>query len=84
MNSGATAYGPSPQFAVGSGAGADAVRVARPWPESVSRFDPIAAMSPDPQIGAGAASAGRARCTTGGGSQIVWESDGEENNPAKT
>ncbi len=54
------------------------------WREFALRLEPLAALSPGPQGGTGASSAGKARCTTGGGSQIAWESDGEESNPAKT
>ena len=54
------------------------------WREFALRLEPLAALSPGPQVGTGASSAGKARCTTGGGSQIAWESDGEESNPAKT
>ncbi len=80
--------GTPPQSGVGSGGGADAVRgeaseleaAARPW----LRCDPLAAVSPGPQVGVGAASAGRARASAADGCQIVWESDGEESNPEKT
>ena len=54
------------------------------WREFALRLDPISALSPGPQVGTGASSAGEAGCTTGGGRQIAWDSGGEESNPAKT
>ncbi len=54
------------------------------WREFALRLDPLAALSPGPQVGTGASSAGEARWSTGGGRQIAWDSDGEESKPAKT
>ena len=59
------------------------VEAAPSWRVFALRLDPLAALSPGPQVGTGASSAGKARWSTGGGRQIAWESDGEESNPAK-
>ena len=92
--SGAFTYGASPKTLVERGGdGAGDLRsgpfsleaVARPWRESVSRSDVLAAVVLGPQIGVDVASVDKGVCcTAAGGSQIAWEAACEENNPAKT